>query len=177
MICESKRVSRHLEIAIRVDYRLNASCCSSSLVGLARVKSLLKGSENQERNWIKFEDHLDRPWMERTIVAAEDRQGPLGQVESPQSQQDLFREYSDEHEGDRSSAMSFIIGEADYINSLMECFNCIFNPKFPTVGELWQVFTDYRQWRRRCEGNYTLSSLAHTQREELSQLKRSIGKR
>ena len=73
--------------------------------------------------------------------------------------------------------MSFIIGEADYINSLMECFNCIFNPKFPTVGELWQVFTDYRQWRRRCEGNYTLSSLAHTQREELSQLKRSIEKR
>ena len=92
MICESKRVSRHLEIAIRVDYRLKASCCSSSLVGLARVKSLLKGSENQERNWIKFEDHLDRPWMERTILAAEDRQGPLGQVESPKSQQDLLME-------------------------------------------------------------------------------------
>ena len=82
MICKSQGVSRHLEITIRVDHRLKTSCCSSSLVGLARVKALLVGSEHLERIWNNFEDHLDRPWMEKAILAAEDRQDrPLGQVE------------------------------------------------------------------------------------------------
>ena len=179
IICGSRGMSRHVEIAIRVDYRLKTSCCSSSVMGLVRVKALLIGSEEVERKWVNFEDHLDRPWIEKIILAAENRQGgPLGQAETSKSQQDLFREYSNEHENDKSSAMSFIIGEADYLASLMDCFNCIFNPNFPTVGEMWQVFLEKNnegiwQWNRSCRERYTLSVAANKQREELSHLRRS----
>ena len=177
-ICRSRGILRHVEIAIRIDYCLKTSCCSSSIVGMTRVKALLIGSEELERKRVNFEDHLDRPWMEKIILAAEGRQGgPLGQVVSPKSQQDLFQEYSYEHENDKFSAILFIIGEADYLISLMECFKCVFNSKFPAVSEIWQVYIEYRDgnwsWRRSYREKYTLSIPANKQRGELSQLRRS----
>ena len=183
-ICEAYGVSKHLEMAIRVDHRLRTSCCSSSTSGLDRVKDLLEGSEVRERDMAHsydFGDFLDRPWMERAIIRAENEQDTvLGQPETPRSHQGLLREYSAEYDFDRRSYMTLIMGECDYLLPSIECLDCIFNPHIPAVGEVWQVWTTYGKefgwhWRRKLWGRYTLSSEACKQRAELSQLRRTLG--
>ena len=129
---------------------------------------------------LSIDDFLDRPWIERALKPAKtQRNKALGQPESPKSHQDLLREYSDEHETDRRSTMTLIMGECDYLLPFIECLNCVFNPDIPAVGEVWQVLSAREngswQWIWNHWGRYTLSFEASKQREELSRLKRTLG--
>lgn len=175
--CASSGLSEHLEYKVRVDGRISPSCCSPRPFQLERLQSLIKSSQNCERDYWPLEggDPLDRLWVSRLIFDAEQDNNTMGAVGG------ILYRYLRENCADTT----VILGELDFCIQAMQEFDLVQEPRMPRVGDIWTVSREWisgnrHRWKREFYGLYTTSQDAENLIQDsetkatLPSLKRSI---
>ena len=163
-ICRSVNKYRHLDIRIRVDYRLSTSCSMSSsrIDGLVSLIDYIKTEESKSRI-SKYADEklkaIDRQWLEQIVYDYEEVQ-----ITTPSPANQLSHIVRP-HKNESLCAAIVILGEADYCIPLMEAppFPPSKPGRTPQETQLYRMDQTYgfvllqrhRSWRRHYMGTYS----------------------
>lgn len=145
--------SPELEIFVRVDERLVASCCStaSRINGLS---SICQEIRDQELKWPSTSRHpeLDRDWIEQRVFSSEEEKyRPV-----TESQVEQLHRILDQHKSDYECAAIIILGETDYCSQMMRHPPFPQSPRIPRETEFYMMKCGYKDkaWSRNYVGAY-----------------------
>ena len=144
-ICSTGSCNEHLKFEVRVDPRLRVDCCSSITSGVERLKSLQAAIDDSTREFgHAYMKNVDFFWIDQIVFAAEDEDANcLNQVDSRASYRLLLNHYNTAYtNSNMDNTVTFILGDATYLVPIMDAVDCDFNPRVPTVGQIWQVYAD-----------------------------------
>jgi hypothetical protein len=139
-----------LEIFVRVDERLVASCCStaSRINGLS---SICREIRDQESKWPAIHPELDRDWIEQRVFSSEEEKyRPV-----TESQVEQLHRILDRHKSDSECAAIIILGETDYCSQMMRYPFFPQSSRAPRETEIYMMKCGYaRAWSRNYVGTY-----------------------
>jgi hypothetical protein len=142
--------SPELEIFIRVDERLVASCCStaSRINGLS---SICQEIRDRESICPSIHPELDRDWIEQRVFSSEEEKyRPV-----TESQVKQLHRILDQHKSENKCAAIIILGEADYCSQMMRHPSFPQSPRMPRETEIYMMKCGFdRAWSRNYVGTY-----------------------
>jgi hypothetical protein len=139
-----------LDVFVRVDDRLVASCCStaSRINGLS---SICQEIRDRESICPSIHPELDRDWIEQRVFSSEEEKyRPV-----TESQVKQLHRILDQHKSENKCAAIIILGEADYCSQMMRHPSFPQSPRMPRETEIYMMKCGFdRAWSRNYVGTY-----------------------
>jgi hypothetical protein len=151
-----------LEIFVRVDERLVASCCSTAS-RINGISSLCQEIRELESKLPSASHHpqLDRDWIEQRVFSSEEEKyRPV-----TDDQREHLHTILDGHKSDSECAAIIILGETDYCSQMMRHPSFPQSPRMPRETEIYKMKCRDNIWSRNFVGTYApnISAVPNTQ--------------
>ena len=162
--CNEQKDSAYLKCLVRIDDRINTSCCLDSSKAsrfasfLETIKEIETGKGSGRgflRTWLRY---IDRVWLEQRLYKLEDEieAGDLAHADPADAAKELFQELS----ADSNYNGFVILGETVHCGWMLQAEPFPWTSRMPRDTEIFQIHHGYssprgRIWQRTYLGTYT----------------------